>query len=496
MKRNSLKFLVFLLGILLPCLLTLTLAEALPNPYRDTYLGAFEQKYDRLYTAEGKKIVFIGGSSLPFGLDSALLEADLGGGYTVVNYGLYATLGTKLMMDTALDSLGEGDIVVLAPELSPQTYSLYFNPEATLQATDGFSSMLSGVSFKDKLSLFYRDFVFAIDKLGYAIRGESLPPSGIYAKESLNAYGDMAATRENNVMNGGYDSNMTVTLDDTLLAPDFIDYVNRYVKKAKERGAEVYFSFSPTNIAALRTSEKGRAAFEEKLADALDCELLLSIEDAMVDKRYCYDTNFHMNSAGQLYFTRVLSVALKEKLDLSTNSTIEVPAPPALPDTGVIEVPTNPDLTPFDRYQGDGNIDYVDWFLYEKDGDGYKIIGVKPEYYGMTEVILPSVYQNKNVTALGKDALSLCTELRAIHIGKSYKSLEAFAFNGCIALERVYLYEEDGSRLIPPSENLLTGASRAITLYIPENSNYMTGYVWSSYEDRFAYFAPYREDTP
>ncbi len=496
MKRRLIKFLIFSLGVLLPLTLILILAEALPNPYAETYLGAFQNKYDNLYKAEGKKLVFIGGSSLPFGLDSALLEDDLGGEYTVINYGLYATLGTKFMLDTSLDAIGEGDIVVIAPELSLQTYSLYFNPEAVLEATDGFSPMLSGVTASDKLSLFYRNFVFAFDKLGYALRGETLSPSGIYAKSSLNARGDMAIWRENNIMNGGYDANMTVTLDETLLNDEFINYINAYVANASARGASIYFSFAPTNVAALRTSENARAEFENALAEMLDCELLLPIEKAIVDKRYCYDTNFHLNSAGQTYFTRVLSLALKEKLSLPLETAIEIPTPPALPDNTVIEVPTNPDKIPFAEYTGDGNIDYVDYFLYEKTGDTYKIVGVKPAYYGMTEVILPSVYEGKNVTALAGDALSLCTDLVAVHIGKSYKSLEAFAFRGCISLRAIYLYEEDGSRILPPSENLLSGASHSVTFYIPENSNYSTGYVWSSYEDKMAYFAPYREVQP
>lgn len=495
MKRKLIKFLIFALGILLPLSTVLILAETLPNPYAETYLGAFEQKYDTLYAAERNKLVFIGGSSLPFGLDTEALEDDFQGQFAVVNYGLYATLGTKFMLDTSLDALDYGDIVVVAPELSPQTYSLYFNPEAVLQATDGLSPMLSGVPFKNKLSLLYRDFVFAFDKLGYAVRGETLPTSGIYAKDSFTDYGDIGVWRQNNIMNGGYDVNMTVTLDETLLNDEFIDYINDYIAKANARGATVYFSFSPTNIATLRTSENGRAAFMQALDEKLDCDLLIDIEDAILDKRYFYDTNFHLNSSGATYFTRLLSLAIKEKIDLPVSTKLEAPEPPELPDNTVTELPSDTEKTPFDQYTGGGNIDYADCFIYEKNGDTYTVVGTKPAYYGMTEVILPSVYEGKSVTALAADALSLCTELKRIHIGKSYKSLEAYAFRGCISLEAIYLYEEDGSRILPPSENLLEGASRTATLYIPEGSNYSTGYVWSSYESRMAYFTPYREDS-
>ena len=43
------------------------------------------------------------------------------------------------MMDLSKMNINQGDIVVLAPELNEQTYSLYFNPVALEEALDGFS---------------------------------------------------------------------------------------------------------------------------------------------------------------------------------------------------------------------------------------------------------------------------------------------------------------------------------------------------------------------
>ena len=113
MKKRIIQLIALLLITLAPFGAFVMITECLSDSFEKTYLGGFDEKYDRLYSAEGKKIVFIGGSSLPFGLRSDLIEAELGGEYTIVNYGLYATLGTKLMMDTARKSIGEGDIIIL-----------------------------------------------------------------------------------------------------------------------------------------------------------------------------------------------------------------------------------------------------------------------------------------------------------------------------------------------------------------------------------------------
>ena len=138
-------------------------------------------------------------------------------------------------------------------------------------------------------------------------------------------------------------------------------------------------------------------------------------------------------------------------------------------------------------------MDYADWFLYTEEGNTYKITGVKSEYLTMHEVILPSVYNGKNVTALAENALLGCTDLVTVHIGKTYRSLEKGAFNGCISLEGIYLYETDGNRIAPPLTGLLDGASRSVKIYIPQDANYVAGYTWSRYEDKFETF--FKEDT-
>ena len=155
MKKKIIKLIALLLLALLPFSAFFIYTESLDDQFSNTYLAEFDDKYERLYNTEGKKIIFVGGSSLPFGLRSELIEQELGDEYTVINFGLYATLGTKFMMDTAKGAISEGDIVILCPELNSQTYSLYFNPEAVLQATDGASNMLAGVPLDNKLSLFY-----------------------------------------------------------------------------------------------------------------------------------------------------------------------------------------------------------------------------------------------------------------------------------------------------------------------------------------------------
>ena len=486
MKQRIIKLLALLLAVLLPISAVVLYVDTAEDAYSNTYLGGFEAKYRRLYESDKKKIIFIGGSSLPFGLRCDLIEEELGGEYDVINFGLYATLGTKFMMDMAKGAIKKGDIVILSPELNEQTYSLYFNAEAALQATESRPSMRARLPLADQAKMAYSFLRYGKEKLKY-VKEDNIPdPIGVYRADSLNEWGDICVDLPNNIMNNGYDANLEVYTDERLLNEEFIDYVNDYTSYAKLRGAEVYFNYSPVNVLSVKSSKAARAAFEEQLSEMLKCELLGTIEDYMIDERYFYDTNFHLNSAGAVYFSDQLTLTLKELLGMEVSSSIQVPAPPPLEGDVVVEVLETG--VAFEDYLGEPNIDYVDVFEYAKTGSTYKIVGVKDEYISIKEVILPSVYEGKNVTAVDENAFYGCAMLEYIHVGNTYKSLAANAFAGCASLKGVYLYRTDGNQINPPAQGLLDGAPASVKIYIPEGSNYTTGYTWVNYIEYFETF--------
>lgn len=489
MKKQIIRLIALILIVVIPFSAFVIFTECLEDTYKNTYLGAFEQKYELLKNADGKKIIFISGSSLPFGVRSELIENELGGEYTVINFGLYATLGTKFMMDMARPYISEGDIVILCPELSEQTYSLYFNAEAVLQASNGLSPMLNKLSAKDKLSIFYNYYKYAFEKIKYTVNGNAPDPIGIYRSDSFNERGDLEFERENNIMNNGYDSNMLIKTDSTLLNTEFIDYVNEYIAYSKKVGAEIYFNYSPVNCLAIRSSKAARAEFESALSSAIDCELLGTIEDYIIDERYFYDTNFHLNSAGAVYFSRMLAISLKQRLGMDGTVSLEIPEPPELAEDEVIEAEPTDTPIDFNLYLGEPNNDYAEYFHYSLTGNTYTIIGVKDEYLGMKEVILPSTHEGKNVSAVASFAFDGCVNLERVHVGLTYKSLAVSAFDGCISLERIYLYETDGNRLSPPPEGLLNGTPEDVKICIPKGSNYASGYTWSYYIGSFEFYS-------
>ena len=503
--KKIIKFICFVLILIFPFAVFFMVTELIENQYRNTFVAELEDKCNRLNEVEGKKIVFVGGSSLPFGLRSDLIEQEIEG-YSAVNFGLYATLGTKVMMDLSKMNINKGDIVILAPELNEQTYSLYFNPVALEEALDGFSDKFRYLSVKDNLSLFYNYYKFALKKLEYSSKKSTPDPIGIYRHDSFNDYGDIAVEREYNIMVNGVDPNMYVYTDERLLDESFIDYVNDYVGYVNKQGADIYFNFSPTNQLALKSSKVARQKFQSNIQEKLNCKLLCNIEDCIINEGYFYDTNFHLNSSGAVYFTNTIINNLKRVLNLNYNSDqsvgnepgdnnpdIVIPDIPAMPDWGGnIEIPDTPPAikTDVNKYLGEVNIDYVDYFNYRLVGNSYQITGVKDGYKNIEEVIVPSAYNGRAVTTLARNAFYGCTNLKRIHIGLTIRTLESNCFNGCISLQGIYMYDAvDGNKMNIPSSGLLDNCGRNVKIYILNLDAYKGGYTWDNYRDRFEIFS-------
>ena len=99
----------------------------LPAQYGDTFMGELKYKVELLKNTPSPRIILVGGSGVAFGEDSALMERELPG-YSVVNFGMYAALGTMVMLDLSKPYIRERDIVILIPEQQAQTLSDWFDP--------------------------------------------------------------------------------------------------------------------------------------------------------------------------------------------------------------------------------------------------------------------------------------------------------------------------------------------------------------------------------
>lgn len=396
----------------------------LPVQFGDTFMGELKSKYERLKETSGKRIVLVGGSGVAFDCDSALMD-DFFPSYEIVNFGMYAGLGTKAVMDLSENYIHEGDIVILSPEQSEQTFSDYFNGEYMWQAADGAFGMLRDLkseNFEAMLGNFPR---FALEKLNYVMKGQKPQTDSIYQKKSFNTYGDIELdTCRENILPNGYDVNQKVRFTEDVVQPEFMDYMNDWAKRLEKKGAVVRYRYCPVNKLSVEDMDD-LAAYDVFLRQKLDFPVIGNPENSLMEAEWFFDTNFHLNQPGKEVNTVQLIRDMKAMLGDDRAVTVELPEKPH-------------------RTWGDVSAETRIWTA--KDSETYQ---------GEETIVIP-----ENVT-----------------------QIEDYAFSNCAGLKQIVLEQKDPSKCIV-GQHLLDGTGAEILVPQMSVDSYKRNYFWSVYAGR------------
>ena len=396
----------------------------LPVQFGDTFMGELKSKYERLKETSGKRILLVGGSGVAFDCDSALMD-DFFPSYEIVNFGMYAGLGTKAVMDLSENYIHEGDIVILSPEQSEQTFSDYFNGEYMWQAADGAFGMLRDLkseNFEAMLGNFPR---FALEKLNYVMKGQKPQTDSIYQEKSFNTYGDIELdTCRENILPNGYDVNQKVRFTEDVVQPEFMDYMNDWAKRLEKKGAVVWYRYCPVNKLSVEDMDD-LAAYDVFLRQKLDFPVIGNPENSLMEAEWFFDTNFHLNQPGKEVNTVQLIRDMKAMLGDDRAVTVELPEKPH-------------------RTWGDVSAETRIWTA--KDSETYQ---------GEETIVIP-----ENVT-----------------------QIEDYAFSNCAGLKQIVLEQKDPSKCIV-GQHLLDGTGAEILVPQMSVDSYKRNYFWSVYAGR------------
>ena len=470
------KVVPFIIILLLPAILMTVMSESIPNQYGKTFLAGLPVKYERLYTVDSPKVIVVGGSNVAFGMDSELMEKQLG--RPCVNFGLYADLGTKAMLDLSKDAIGKGDIVIICPETDPQTYSLHFDARNMWQASEQKPFMTAKLPTDDIMKVIATFPEYYKSKREFFKSGTTPDPEGVYRADSFNQYGDIEYPREYNSMLSFVDENKLVRLDPSLITDEFASYLNDYAKKAQNKGAKVYFSFPPINAAGLTddTTDDTVYAFYGALCEKLDFEVISNINDYILDKEYFFDTNYHLNSTGVEYRTSLLSSdIMRAEGNTSVNLSLVFPMAPVRP-ADLFGFSLNDDTTGFFEYK-------------EEEIAGQKVAvltGLTKKGLGEELLKMPVSLAGLPVVAIEANAFSNSTVLERVFIpdNSNITSFRDGAFDNCPTLRSVEL-------TVPPTQikaspNVFGESADEVMFYVTKElySDYLSDYEWGSHFER------------
>lgn len=280
--------------------------------YEESYTSALLDKYDRLKSIEGPRVVLIGNSNLAFGIDSELLEKEIG--MPVVNMGLHAGLGNEFHEQMALMDLHEDDLIVVCHTeytMKPEQEKNYQLTWITIEGNSDFFNLVDrddGFSLAEAFPAYLRQsFLHKLKADAY-----SFP----YSRESFNEYGDI---KEHH--NGEY----KFTDEERARVPGFIDdetaaRLNTLNDEIVDRGANMVVCGFPIGSSTEESSSEYIDEFMRQLKNKLEMPIISDFKDYVFDESLFYDGIPHLTTEGAKLRTLQLVDDLKQYFEETAQS--------------------------------------------------------------------------------------------------------------------------------------------------------------------------------
>ncbi len=313
MKTFLLKLAVFF-GVLAALLAAVFVAYTGKFPAEKSFYMASADKHRRLEMLPSPRIIFVGGSSMAFGMDSGLVGKELG--LNPVNMGLNAAVGLEFMLQEVEPFLRRGDVVVVAPEYD--TFEKFYrpDPEYVARLIECRPTVLRALTFGQLKDLLDHGYVHHLGRVIRTVLGDAqgILDGADYVhtqRRSFNERGDVVShhgVKGPKLGVARFKFTPTATTD-TALA-----HLNRFATSAEQRGARVFYSHPPYEQ---RSFAQNRAAIErldQLLRARLKIPRLDAVEEMVFPTDHFFDTEYHLNLEGKLIRSERVAASLAKAL--------------------------------------------------------------------------------------------------------------------------------------------------------------------------------------
>ena len=298
MKPFLLKLAVFF-GVIAALLAAVFIAYSRMFPPEKSFYMASADKHARLENLPAPRIIFIGGSSMAFGMDSGLVGKKLN--LNPVNMGLNAAVGLEFMLQEVEPFLRRGDVVVVAPEYN--TFDKFYrpDPEYIARLIECRLTVLRALTFGQFKDLLDHGYVH---HLGRVLRTVLSDAQGILDDESyvhtqrrsFNENGDVVS---HHGVQGPTLGVARFKFTPNATADTAIAHLNRFAASAERRGARVFYSHPPYEQRSFSQHRAVIGRLDELLRERLKFPRLDAMEDMVFPTEEFFDSEYHLNLAGK-----------------------------------------------------------------------------------------------------------------------------------------------------------------------------------------------------
>lgn len=292
------QFLIKILLFIVPITVLLFSGIFLPPTPRasKSLLFASRQKDSLLIHTKKPRIIFIGGSSLSFGLNSQRVKDSLN--LNPINTAVNAGIGIKYMLENSLQYVKKGDHIILALEYDHYFRSYDYTSDVLLRTIfDVCPDKISLLSLKQKIDIMRYIPKFSLTKF---VPSEyiGVKESDVYSVNSFNKFGD--ANAHWHLKKRGY---KPVPIKGEF-NKSVIKKIKDFEEAAKKLGAVVYITFPCLDKISFGNSIDKIVQVETILKE-YHFNLLGSAGRYMMQENMMFNSRYHLIKEGVEYRTQL-----------------------------------------------------------------------------------------------------------------------------------------------------------------------------------------------
>ena len=297
---------------------TLYMLACIDPRYSTSNNGTYKMKYQRLITAQGKKIIFHAGSNVSYGVDIETIQNELGGEYAGVNFGCNVGTPAVFYVEVAAAHMNPGDIVVLCPEIRDYQYGRNTINVTTWQIFEGAYNAFADVDIRHFTELFTSFGTFNTNRYSSTKRtyeqyhttggAPSVDQYGVYNINHNGQTADLQKQIAGFENQGGYGN---TTMDVNLLSQSYNKNMNDAIDLVISKGGRLYFSFAATMRLYLNKLSQTAAVqnvYKNAVAKAFPKASVISDPSTYVmEKNWFYNSVYHLSTEGSVYRSKLLA---------------------------------------------------------------------------------------------------------------------------------------------------------------------------------------------
>lgn len=284
-------------------------------PEQSFYAGSLD-KHELLAHRPSPRMIFIGGSSMAMGMDTAAVAKPLG--YQPINMGMNIGVGLELMIEEVRPRLRSGDVVIVGAEYHTFQSHYHANSEYLARLVECRPSLLSSMTFHQWKSLLDRGYLQHLG-LVYRIMG-NLRPSGYTldtltndcnVRSAFNENGDIVAHHYAKLKRG---ATLRFEYKSPVQAEEAIAHLNRFYEDCRRRNVKVFFTHAPYERRYFDLYRSSIEQLELLLRAKLTIPMLDTPEELTFAKDEIYDVEYHLNLPGKIRRSQFVLDRLRQRL--------------------------------------------------------------------------------------------------------------------------------------------------------------------------------------